>query len=276
MQVVDEYGYSKGSGKICVARPPSYQCSLGCADLDCICGEWLLPAGWYVNPFDTSGMSFFQCASNGSHINTRACARGYIAIPGRGCVPRASAAIMTCAGKVMKGYGVCDVSFIGGPEVAAMVDSLSPQSGRRLVEAGSALEVAHAGMAALVTGAATAAGSNQTGWEPWHNAGRSLKDDFFNWDGAGYAIGDIRQWRKCDESDIAAADKLGCFSKADGKPLRQLAGFAGWPENSQSRAGAANYNAQNKGAGCWCAFKYACPNFLSARCKDPIVLRMVT
>jgi hypothetical protein len=211
-------------------------------------------------------MSFFQCASNGTHIDTRACARGDIAVPGRGCVPRASAA-MTCAGKVMKGYGVCDVSFIGGPDVAAMAATVSPQSGRRLVEVASALEVAHAGMASQ-----TAVGSNQTGWEPWQNSGRNLNN--FLWHESGYVIsGDIRNWRVCtNQGNVNVADQLGCFNKAQGKPLKQLAGWGNWPSAPQSRAGAEIYNKRHLGAGCWCAFKHACPNFLSARCRD--VLRI--
>jgi hypothetical protein len=269
MQVVDEMGYRNSStNPICVKQPDKFLCSRGCADLSCMCGEWLLPPGWYINPFDTSGMSFFQCRTNGSLSITKACPDDHIAVYGRGCVSRSVSNVITCAGKVMKGYGVCDVSYIKGPDVKALLANYS--SGRRLLEGGSAM-----GVAALAAGAASFADGNQAGWEPWHNTGRSLKDDFFNWDGWGYAVADTRDYNQCDQSDIYAAGKLGCFSRAAGVPLRQLDGYAGYPHNYQCRAGSMTYNTQYPGSGCWCAFRYACPNFLSTRCKDPLVLKMI-
>jgi hypothetical protein len=268
MQVVDEMGFRQGINGICVTVPYGHQCTRGCADLSCICGEWLLPPGWYVNPFDNSGMSFFQCGSDGKQADIRVCQRGYVAVHGRGCVLRSSAQI-TCANRVMKGYGFCDVSFIGGPSTDSLLST-----GRRLSEAGNTTEAAHAGVAALAAGAAGV--SNQTGWEPTHNAGRGLKNFWVN-NGPGYLTGKTTDWRQCYWYDINAAERLGCFNRwlSPPQPPRQLRYFAGYPHAYQCRAGAVTYNQRNPGAGCFCEFRYACPNYVSTNCKDHLVRNTV-
>jgi hypothetical protein len=301
--VVDDLATNVTAGtSICLPQPDdivssngtkvyTYKCTAGCADLSCFCRDWLLPAGWYVSPFDTAGMTVFQCDPLQQQATRaiRVCSEsGYR--PNLSTLRCELGAPKVCD-SVKKGLGFCDVSAIRSvrwdkverppnefcDKFNIACDPATGQggTGRRLMlgtwdmdvpAARTALGGSYRLLTSMLHSADLAAGAL---FHLHSHHGRQLLSAWD--DSTSVEVRDLKEPSQCNSYDVQLASQFGCW-----KPYVPFGNS--WPAASKTVAKAYSLTQQNSpneddGRVCTCTFQHACPVAVSENCLGLARLR---